>query len=254
MSKKKALLWAALLLAGLRLAAAPQSLLPIAVEDDAGPWSFKDGTGYANDVVKAAFEASGVAIDLQVLPYARCKEMAADGRMPACFSMSWLPELKDTFAFSKKPLFQCYADYFFSDKSKIHAQRARDFPRGTVLGVVIGYEYPASVYALRKSGVLVFEESDSELLNLEKLAAGRVDAALINWNEVKTVDSLLAKAGAMGLVRRGPRAGILESYIGFSLRHPKGAWAKKKFDRGFAKIEANGRLKAIQAKWKAPAE
>ena len=27
----------------------------LGAEDDAGPWSYADGTGYVNDVVKAAF-------------------------------------------------------------------------------------------------------------------------------------------------------------------------------------------------------
>src|SRR6185369_12478061 len=47
--------------------------LPIAVEDDAGPWSQHDGTGFANDVVRAAFKATGVEVELLVVPYARCK-------------------------------------------------------------------------------------------------------------------------------------------------------------------------------------
>src|SRR5882672_3584311 len=60
--------------------------LIIAVEDDAAPWSLADGTGYANDVVVAAFRAVGVDVQLRVMPYARCKRMAISGDVVACLS------------------------------------------------------------------------------------------------------------------------------------------------------------------------
>src|SRR5499433_2311933 len=66
--------------------------LVLAVEDDASPWSRPDGSGYANDVVRAAFKAVGVAVELQVVPYARCKRMALRGEVAGCFNMSPSPE------------------------------------------------------------------------------------------------------------------------------------------------------------------
>ena len=42
------------------VAAMPANALEIAVEDDAAPWSQPDGTGYANDLVRAAFAAVGI--------------------------------------------------------------------------------------------------------------------------------------------------------------------------------------------------
>ena len=62
--------------------------LKIMAEDAAEPFSRADGTGYANDVVKAAFHAVGVEIAFDVVPYARCKKDAEDGKIAACFSMS----------------------------------------------------------------------------------------------------------------------------------------------------------------------
>ena len=60
--------------------------LTVAVEDEAAPWSQKDGSGFANDVVKAAFKASKVDILLQVVPYSRCKHMVVQGEVAACLA------------------------------------------------------------------------------------------------------------------------------------------------------------------------
>ena len=224
--------------------------LTVMVEDDAAPWSLADGSGFANDVVTAAFDAAGVTVALEVVPHARCKNAVLQGRCAACFSMSWAPGLAGAVTFSAQPLFTCQADYYASTAKPVTAASAEALPRGTVVGTVLGYEYPASVQALRASGVLVFDEVASEDMNLRKLAAGHLDLALVNSNAIRSPQALLLKAGASGKVRRAFPAGRLRSYLGFSVAHPSGPWAKARFDRGYRRIEADGRLKAIEAKWR----
>ncbi len=223
--------------------------LEIAVENAAGPWSLPDGTGFANDVVRAAFAAVDVDVRLRVVPYARCKQMVADGIVVGCFSMSRLPALDSTVLFPSTPLFVCVSDYFQSASKGIPARRAGDLHRGTVVGVVLGYEYPASVYELQKQGILVLESAGSEEINLRKLADGRIDAALVNHNEIKTADYMIARAGVAGKVVLAFRAGVLPSYIGFSRKHPGGATALAQFNDGIRIITANGVLKRLEKKW-----
>src|SRR5258706_291920 len=67
---------------------AQRQVVDIAVEDKADLWSRRDGTGYANDIVRAAFAAAGVEARLHVLPYARCKRIVSDATVVACLSMS----------------------------------------------------------------------------------------------------------------------------------------------------------------------
>jgi len=107
--------------------------LTVAVEDEAAPWSQKDGSGFANDVVKAAFKASKVDIQLQVVPYSRCKHMVVQGEVAACFSMSWVPELEREVVFSAKPLFVCYSDYFVNTSNPMAVSSENDIPSGTTM-------------------------------------------------------------------------------------------------------------------------
>ena len=230
-------------------ARAQSNSLVIAVEDDAAPWSRADGTGYANDVVSAAFKAVGVDVELRVVPYARCKRMAIRGTAAGCFSMSPSPEFNGLIELSAKPLFTPYAGYFYNVNKPPQAKRQEDLPAKTVVGTVIGYEYPPEFERLVKAGIITLEESPSEVMNLKKLAAGRVDLALLTYDEMKSPAWLMTRAGVGDKVKTTFRAGALNSYIGFSLKHPQGAWALQQFNKGFDIITRNGALRRIQQMW-----
>ena len=223
--------------------------LAIAVEDGAAPWSRADGTGYANDVVTAAFKAVGVNVELSVMPYARCKRMSVRGKIAGCFSMSPSPEFAGLIELSARPLFTCYAGYFYNVSKPPRVARQEDLPAKTIVGTVIGYEYPAAFEALRQKGVVVLDESPSEEINLKKLALGRVDMALLNYNEMKSPAWLIARAGVKGKVKASFRAGVLNSYIGFSRKHPQGEWARRQFNKGYRLIMTNGTLERIRKTW-----
>jgi ABC-type amino acid transport substrate-binding protein len=117
------------------------------------------------------------------------------------------------------------------------------------VGAVLGYEYPDSLHTRVKSGELVLEESVSEELNLKKLADGRIDAALINTNETKPLDSMIERAGVRMKVKTTVLAGELDSYLGFSRKHPRGPSARAAFDAGFRRISADGTRERITATW-----
>jgi polar amino acid transport system substrate-binding protein len=229
------------------------SPLVIAAEDAAGPWSKKDGTGYANDVVREAFRAVGVEVEFKVVPYARCKHMVVGGDVVACFSMSPEAGLQKSVVLSDMPLFMVKYDYYQNLRKPLKAKREKDIPPGTIVGIVIDYEYPRSTMDLEKKGV-VFETSRDEETNLKKLALGRIDAAIIDHNEIKPVHAMLEMAGAAGSVSFAFRSGRMGSYIGFSRKHPQGESARNMFNRGYRIIRENGTLERINAKWIAAAQ
>lgn len=224
--------------------------LVVAVEDDAAPWSMRDGTGYANDVVKAAFDAAGLPVALTVVPYARCKDMVIKGHAVACFNMSWVLELSGKVVFADKPLYTARMAYFVNAAHPLAVTRTDDLPRGTVMGVVNGYEYPPSVYALRDQGVVSFDASRSDDVNLQKLALGRLKLALIaNIHDINPAALIMAKAQVLGRVKVAFEAGAQDSCIGFSVSHPQGDMALKAYNRGYQLIAGNGTLAGIHQKW-----
>jgi polar amino acid transport system substrate-binding protein len=222
----------------------------IAAEDAAGQWSNRDGTGYANDVVREAYRAAGIAVIFKVVPYARCKHLVTSGDVVACFNMSPETGLHEYVRFSDKPLFVVQFDYFRNRRKPLKAKKEIDIPPGTIVGIVIDYEYPQSAMKLKEKGV-IFQEARDEETNLRKLALGRIDAAIINHNEIKPIAAMIDEAGALGSVEFAFHGGSMGSYIGFSRENPQGEFARKKFNRGYQIIRRNGTLKRIAAKWAA---
>ncbi len=231
------------------LAEAQTKTVVLSVEDDAAPWSRPDGSGYVNDLVVAAYRAVGVEVDLRVVPYARCKRMAFNGEVAGCFSTSPSPDFKGLVELSDQPLFSVTSGYFYNVKKPPSVSRQEDLPAATIVGTVIGYEYPASFEELKAQRKLVVEESPSEDANLRKLAAGRIDLALLNYNNMKSPELLIKRAGVVGQVKTGFEAGSMNSYIAFSTKHPDGTWAREQFNKGFTVIKTNGTLHRIRKTW-----
>jgi ABC-type amino acid transport substrate-binding protein len=227
----------------------PQTLT-IMVEDAAAPWSKSDGTGYANEVVVAAFKEMGVAIRLRVVPYSRCKYMVLSGQVAACFNMSWQPEFEGKIKLAAQPIFKVSNDVF----EHINAPLPKPpdgkcvLPPGTVVGITRDYEYSAQVTALQTSGV-VFENSLSDLTSLQKLAARRFQAALVMSNNLEVKNQKAKQSGTEDVVRFAFNCGVENSTIGFSLAHPDGLRALEMYDEGYRRIKANGALKDIHMRW-----
>lgn len=102
--------------------------------------------------------------------------------------------------------------------------------------------------ALQTSGV-VFENSLSDLISLQKLAARRFQAALIMSNDLEVRNQKAIQSGTEDVVRFAFNCGVATLTIGFSLAHPDGLRALEMYDEGYRRIEANGSLKDIHMRW-----
>jgi ABC-type amino acid transport substrate-binding protein len=228
--------------------AATRQTIDVGVEDAAAHWSQADGTGYANDLVRAAFNAVDIDVRFHVLPYARCKQYVLNGELVACVSMSPAPELRGAVRFSAKPLF-VFTCRFFENPRRPLPRRIEDFPRGTRVGTVLGYEYPPEMLERFGRRGAILEPAPTEETNLRKLAAGRIDAAVVNSDVVKSSDWVAERAGVTGRVRAVFSVGGMPAYIGFSTVHRQGRALADKFDLGYARILASGERDRIQHRW-----
>jgi ABC-type amino acid transport substrate-binding protein len=229
-------------------AQALRDTVDVGVEDAAAPWSRADGTGYANDVVRAGFAAAGLAMRQHVLPYARCKALVVSGELAACVSMSPAPELRKVVRFSARPLFVFACDFFENPKYPI-GRTIDALPRHARVGTVHGYEYPPEILSRLAAREAVLEPAATEEINLRKLAAGRIAAAIVNRDEIKSADWVAANAGVRGKVQSVYRMGALPGYVGFSVAHPRGLELVHRFDKGMNTVAANGTLERIRRHW-----
>ncbi len=222
--------------------------IEIMVENAAAPWSAADGSGYANELVRAAYRAVNTAVTLKVVPYARCKAYVMQAQIAGCMSMSDSPELHGLVHFADAPLFSAHPVFFYDSRRSMPAAAMSELRPGIRIGIVLGYEYPASVGQLKERGV-VLDAAASEELNLKKLAAGRLDLALVMLDYHKTAELLQSKAKVSHLAAAFDME-AQGSYLGFSTTHADGERARALFNQGYALIQANGIKKRIDDRWK----
>ena len=226
-----------------------QPTVEIYVENAADPFSRPDGTGYANDVVREAFQSVGVQVKFNVVPYARCKYMALKGEALACVSMSWDPSFEGRIKFADTPLIMVTPVYYENTAHPLTARSEAELGKGIVVGTIRGYEYPETAMKAKARGV-VFEENTSEQANLEKLALGRLDAVMVMSNPLTGVDHWAKDANVAGQVRVAFTSASSENgYFAVSTIHPGGLLALHQYNEGIKIITANGRLAQIKARW-----
>jgi hypothetical protein len=222
--------------------------LAVAVEDAADVWSRADGTGYANDIARAAFRAGGIEPRFQVVPYARCKALVTHGQIAACVSMSRDSSIPESVVFADSTIYVFASDFYQNVRRPMRIVGGLP-ARGTVVGVVRGYEYPDTLHRLERSGIIHLVSAGSELTNLRKLIDGRIDAAMVNTDATKRAEDVFRRAGMEGRVSLALRGGTMPGYVGFSMRHARGADALARFNAGRRRIAADGTLAAIRQRW-----
>lgn len=221
----------------------------LGAEDAAGPWGQADGTGCGNDIVLEAFAAAGYPVKLETLPYARAKAMTLLGKLDGCFAMSYEPDLAEQIVLAETPLYTVTAVLVRRLSVAAPLRSLSDLPAQAVVGIVRDYEYPTAFTDLQKHG-LKFESGSSEVQNLRKLAAGRLDFVVLMLDELKSFDYLIKSAQVEGQVEQFLTAGKQGSYVGFGRHSASGLAAKRAFDRGYDLIRQNGQAERILLLWK----
>lgn len=241
------------LLVGLLSVRVAAQTITLGAEDDAAPWSYANGSGYVNDLVRNAFAAVGWNVKYNVLPYARCKALTESGTLLGCFSSSRDQNTEQDMLFPNEPVFSAQNILFAPVDSTLEGCDPQRWGRKITVGFVNEYEYLPAVEALQKSGNITIELSISEVLNLRKLNARRLDAALITVDPVKRIELVAQQAKVTTAFKVVCDFGGAPAYVAFSKKHPQGAAALTAFNSGIALVIKNGTMARLQQQWRAKA-
>lgn len=220
-------------------------------EDDWYPYSAKkDGKlqGFAVDIVKAAYAAAGVDLQLKTMPYARCMEVVKQGEELGCFDSADVPELRKEFVFHKQPLFNAeIAIYTLAGNEGGKPLTVADLKNKTV-GITNGYTYGAE---LEDDASIKKDTAPSDLVNVRKLLAGRVKYSLVY---TRVMDSLIASNAAefQGKVKQVGSVTKHGLFVTFSPKKPESKRYAELLDKGLNTIRGNGVFADIEKKWQTP--
>ncbi len=194
------------------------------------------GGGQSVETVRRALAATGLTLDAQFYPWKRAVAMAL--RDPAV--QGYFPEYYDdgvavNFLFSE-PIGEGPLGFIERADKPVSWKRLADL-KGLRIGVTLGYVNTAAFDRMAASGELTADPAVDDAANVRKLAAGRLDLAVIDLN----VFAYLARPGG-GLekeaekLRVNPRLlAMRELYVCFR----KGPGAEKlaaRFNEGLRRV------------------
>jgi polar amino acid transport system substrate-binding protein len=223
--------------------------ITIGAENDASPWSFPDGSGYVNDLVREAYKAVNWEVTYEVLPYSRCKLQTEEGQLVACFSASNTPETNKKLQFPSMPVFKARNILLAKGDSPLSGCDADAWGHKISVGFVIGYEYLPAVEALQKSGKIVVNMTPSEVSIVRMLSLGRLDAVMITLDPVKRIELVSVLAKVKPFFKVVCDFGSLPAYVAFSRVHPQATQALAALNKGLALITKNGTVARLQKEW-----
>lgn len=221
----------------------------IGAEDNWSPYSWSENgkpQGFAADLVRAAWAAVDVEVELVPLPYARCMKEVDRGDLAGCFDTLRDPILEPKYRWHQQALFRARIGIYGRVTPGIAPETVRpESLRNKRIGTTHGYDYGVAFDGDR---TMLRDEAPSDLSSLRKLVAGRVDYALV-YDRVATA---IAKSHPE-LGKKYALHGVLvepDIYISFSPKYPNIDRIVMQFDHGLAKVRSSGEYARIEARWR----
>jgi len=220
--------------------ATPQNKVLLAAEDSWPPFADRTGQGLSHQLIAAAFSIEHIQVESLVVPYSRALMMARKGQVQGVFNVTRERSTEAGFLFGEEPLFIANASFYYNKNRPLSAQNKWQLPRGSVVGVIKGYEYGDEFSELSKQLQLVQVASQEQLLNL--LLLNRIDAAIM-FDKV-----------AEGVIKRmGVKEEILPAFpnhqsrifLAFSLQDADSPALAKALDKGLRQMKQSGQYQQI---------
>lgn len=196
--------------------------------------------GFITQIVTEAFAAEGYTVELTYMPWKRGFEEAKVGNLDGSFIWSKNPEREASFHYSD-PVITLSTSLFQQKGKNISWSTLEDLSKYKIGGVV-GYAYGTE--ELEKQGKLKILRISKAESNYKKLGAGRLDIVLEDTDVGKeTVNRL----GLSGKIETNSKALTERDYsVIISKKSPKAQELLDAFNRGLAKLKAEGKLDAYR--------
>lgn len=204
--------------------------------------------GFAAALVRAAFAAEGMPVEIEFHPWERALQLARSGAVDGLVPEYYNGKREAEFAYSAPlvtgPLVlykRREADLVYLPVGSLDAGlRALATQR---FGVVRGYLNTPTFDA---ADYLIKIEADDDLANLRNLAEGRIDLAVIDRHVAAHLIRTRQPEFATTLAPMSPPLGDMALYIAFSRKSPRMTEIRAAFNRGLDTLRAEGQFNALR--------
>lgn len=217
----------------------------IAAENNWPPFSDENGKGLSIQLVRAAFALSGYRIETVAVPYARAMYDTAQGKVEACWNVTRQSNTERDYLLHQQPLFQAPSSFYFQGVAKNYRSVA-EIPDGTVVGVILGYEYGDLYEQHKKRFQLVEVSTHPQLIAL--LQQNKVDIAIF-FDDV--LDFYLAQRDFSEVqLQKGQLNHLSDIFVAFSRATPRSEELAKALDAGLLEMQRTGDYQRMLKKFK----
>lgn len=222
--------------------------ITLLAEDDWYPYTGKLASGQVEgisvDLLRAAFEAVGVDVEFDVIPYDRAMAKVREGKGLAAFNTPREPGIEKFYAWPAQPLFQAKSLYFAKTTFDRQISKVQDLD-GLKVALVQGYGYGDEIDNDTRIDKIL---SSSDKVGIRKTLADRADVVVVYDMVAK---DLLKKMKVTDQLKVVGEASVTDIYLAFSRTFPDSERIRTLFDQGFAEIRKNGRYEEIMQEWNA---
>jgi polar amino acid transport system substrate-binding protein len=237
MLKKLAITAALFLSTSITCAAETWKVTSLEWQPFAGKTLPEGGAGIA--VLRAALKAEGVDLEVEYLPWTRAIDTGKDPKYVGVFPC-WPEDVVE--GYSKSAVIFKSPVGFVEPKSKPLVWEKLDDLKGKKIGVVQDYGNTPEFMKLVKSGVILTEVVLDDGKNILKVAAGRVDGAFIDLNNLSYLLKYDAKESASKVQANKKVVDTKDLLLGIN-NNFKGAKVEEILKRGLSKIDPDKIIK-----------
>lgn len=209
----------------------------LAAEDSWPPFADEFGSGISHRLIQQAYKQVGVEVSTIVVPYTRGLIMAERGTVDGVFNVTREQSTIKRFVFGQVPLFTVDASFFFSKAQLPTITNKWQLPRGSVIGIIDGYEYGDELPQLinQRQLTVIKVNSQRQLINL--LLVGRIDSAIM-YDLVADVyiEQMCVKQEIIAKFSNHKS----EIFVAFSKKNPQASTLSLLLDEGLLKLKQQG--------------
>lgn len=211
------------------------NLVRLAAEDNWPPFSDEQGNGISRDIVRAALASQGYQLETIAMPYARALHETAQGKVDGCWNVTRQQSTAAQYVLPSNALFQAQASFYYRHAG-LHYQSVSDIPDGTVVGVILGYEY-GDLYEQHKHRFKLVEVSTHAQL-IQLLVSGKLEVTIF-FDDVLAYYLAKPDFAKVRLVR-GHVNHVSDIFVAFSKRNSRSVEYANALDAGLRELKRSG--------------
>jgi polar amino acid transport system substrate-binding protein len=218
-----------------------------AVSHTWAPWNLDPAgapavNGIASRMARAVFDAAGLSVEMQILPWQRSLNELRQGRSQLGWSTVRTPDREAYLAYSK-PLWLSSCLVFAAADNPTLPWNGWKSLEGGSLGVTRGYSYGIDPASLRTRNIRIVEIGGEDI-QLSMLLNKRIDAFIMEWQSYLAAQRRRGALGS-GLVPTGIRLPELSFHIVASRTSPEAMALLPVIDRAIDALRKNGTMDAL---------